>query len=93
MKNPIPDQNNKTDADVYKTADLYQSAYLLTKGISLIGSERADGYTLFMFRNEERIKLLVQEYFSDVSVPVLSYKGRLRELKALLFDGPRRGRR
>jgi uncharacterized protein (UPF0264 family) len=85
MKNPASNRDDKSG--VYRTPDLYQSAFLLTKGLTLIGTERAEGRTLFLFRDEGRVRELVEQYFGNGLIPALSFKSSLRELKSLLHGG------
>jgi|GEM_PF-1321667 len=87
MKTSCTNSDDKGDIGVFRTPDLYQSAFLLTKGIPLIGTERAEGRTFFLFRDEGKVKEFVEQYFSNETVPVLSFKGSLRELKVLVHGG------
>jgi hypothetical protein len=85
MKNHAPNYDNKSG--VYRTPDLYLSAFLLTKGITLMGIEQAEGRTFFLFRDEGKVKQLVEQYFGNALIPALSFKSSLRELKSLLHGG------
>jgi hypothetical protein len=85
MKNHSSNQDNKPS--LYKTPDLYLSAYLLTKGITLTGTERAEGRTLFLFQDTGEVKELLQQYYGNALIPALSFKSSLRELKSLLHGG------
>jgi len=85
MKNQPSSYNN--NGSIYRTPDLYLSAFLLTKGITLKGTEQAEGRTFFFFQDKGEVEELVQQYYGNASVPALSYKGSLRELKVLLHGG------
>jgi hypothetical protein len=87
MKTPVPDHDAKADASVYKTPDLYQAAYFLTKSVPFIGTERVEGRTFFLFRDEGKVKELIEQYFGNGPIPALSFKSSLRELKSLLHGG------
>jgi len=90
MKNPASNRDDKSG--VYRTPDLYQSAFLLTKGLTLIGTERAEGRTFFLFRNTGGIGELIEQYFGNALIPALSFKSSLRELKSLIHGGFAGGR-
>jgi hypothetical protein len=90
MKNESLNRDSKPG--IYRTPDLYQSAFLLTKGITLIGTERAEGRAFFLFRDEGRVRELVEQYFGNALIPALSFKSSLRELKSLLHGGFAGGR-
>lgn len=86
MKTSCKEPDDKAEIGVFRTPDLYQAAFLLTKKVPLIGTERGKGRTFFLFRNDGGIKELVQQYFSNAEIPAISYKAALRELKALIHE-------
>lgn len=86
MKTSCTEPDDKEQVGVFRTLDFCQSAFLLTKGSLLIGTERAKGRTFFLFRDDGAIKELVQQYFSNAEIPAISYKAALRELKALIQE-------
>ena len=76
----------RTGVPFYRTADLYLSAFLKAKGIILKGTEKETGKIFFIFQNEGNIKGLINNYFNDSDVGVLSYKAALRDLRSIIFD-------
>jgi len=76
----------RTGVAFYRTPDLYLSAFLKSKGIILQGTEKETGKVFFIFQNEGNIKDLINNYFNDSDVGVLSYKAALRDLRSIIFD-------
>jgi len=76
----------RTGVALYRTADLYLSAFLKSNGIILKGTEKETGKVFFIFQNEGNIKDLINDYFNDSDVGVLSYKAALRDLRSIIFD-------
>jgi len=92
MEKPLLDHGAKVEAGVYKTPDLYQAAFLLTRGITLTGTEKAEGRTFFFFRDKGEIAEIIEQYYRNASVPALSFKAALREMKSLVHGGFAGGR-
>lgn len=72
----------------YETSDLYLSAFLKTNGVILQSINRKNGKVYFVFQNKGDIEELVNKYFNDAYVSVLSYKAALRDLRSIIFDYP-----
>lgn len=70
----------------YKTSDLYLSAFLKSKGVILHNIERRDNKVFFVFQDEGDIPDLVNKYFNNSSVEVLSFKAALTDLRSIIFD-------
>lgn len=70
----------------FKTPDLYLSAFLKTKGIVLQGINEKNGKVFFIFQNDGNIQDLINQYFNDSDVGVLSYKAALSELRSIIFN-------
>ncbi len=70
----------------YKTSDLYLSAFLKSKGVTLHNIERKDNKVIFAFQNNGDIQDLVNKYFNDSSVGVLSFKAALADLRTIIFN-------
>lgn len=68
----------------FRTPDLYLAAFLKIRGVILDGSERERGRTIFIFQQKDVIEGLIRDYYNDAAVPVLAYKGALRDLKAII---------
>jgi len=70
----------------YKTSDLYLNAFLKSKGVTLHNIERRDNKVFFVFQDEGDIQVLVNKYFNDSSVGVLSFKAALADLRTIIFN-------
>lgn len=70
----------------YKTPDLYLSAYLRSKGTILQNVTKENDKVIFIFQNKGNIKGLINGYFNDSSIGVLTYKAALRDLRSLIFN-------
>jgi len=70
----------------YRTPDLYLSAYLKSNGIILQSIDKENSKVIFIFKNDGNIQDLVNKYFNDSDVRVLSYKAALRDLRSIIFD-------
>ena len=74
----------------YRTGDLYQAAYLRTKGAKLLDVEAGDyGRLVFVFEDGGSIDLWVKEFCNDGMVPVLNFISNIRMLKGVVQNnGP-----
>lgn len=70
---------------LYKTADLYLSAFLRAKGTILQDTVRKNGKVFFAFQDDGNIQSLVNQYFNDALVPVLQFKASLGTLRSIIF--------
>ena len=68
----------------YETSDLYLSAFLRARGISLTGVRRAGNRIFFVFEGSGDFDRLVQEFFADGAIGILSVKSALRDLHAII---------
>jgi len=77
---------NKDQPTLYKTSDLYLSAFLKAKGIFLQKATWENGRVVFIFQDPGDIQKLIAEYFNDSRVGVLTYKATLRDLRTIIFE-------
>lgn len=70
----------------YKTPDLYLSAFLKSNGIILQGIDKENSKVIFIFKNDGSVKNLLDKYFNDSKVGVLTYKAALRDLRSIIFN-------
>ena len=70
----------------YKTSDLYLSAFLKSKGVILQSIDKKNGKVIFIFQDKGNILDLINKYFNDSDVNVLSFKAALRDLRSIIFD-------
>ena len=81
-----PTKKNPSVINPYRTADLYLSAFLRAKGTILQETVKKSGKVFFIFKDDGSIQDLINQYFNDSSVGVLSYKAALRDLRSIIFD-------
>lgn len=84
-KDPTTKNIPATNAS-YRTFDLYLGAYLKSNGIILQGIEKEAGKVTFIFQDEGDIQDLINKYFNDSNVKVLSFKAALRDLRSIIFN-------
>jgi len=81
------DDKNGPAPNIFRTSDLYLSAYLRARGISLVGSEGPRDRVVFLFEDKGEIQKFVADYFNNGPVGVLDFKNYVRELKTLVHRG------
>jgi hypothetical protein len=89
MEIPPPDPSNKNGpaSNIFRTSDLYLSAYLRVRGISLIGTEGPRNRVVFLFEDKEEIQKFIADYYNNGLVGALDFKNYVRELKTLVHRG------
>ena len=85
MKSPYQTSGEKIKSS-YKTSDLYLSAFLKSKGVVLKNINKKNGKVIFIFQSKKDIRELINKYFNDSNVGVLSYKAALKDLRSIIFD-------
>lgn len=70
----------------YETPDLYLSAFLKSKGIILKRINKKNNKVIFIFQDKGNIRNLINEYFNNSNVSVLTYKAALRDLRSIIFN-------
>ena len=71
----------------FRTKDLYLSAFLCAKGLTLEQVERENNICWFVFGNDQRIKKLIKEYWSGTSLcNAKDYADAIRTLKDRIFN-------
>jgi hypothetical protein len=71
---------------IYKTSDLYLSAYLKAKGMRLKDKVRDGNRFVFVFDDRGDRKELIQDFFNDGMVSITSFKNALQDLKTMVFN-------
>lgn len=84
-KNPCQSPK-KTSVVSYETSDLYLSAFLKSKRVILEGVNEKNGKVNFIFQDKGNILDLINKYFNDSDVNVLSFKAALGDLRSIIFD-------
>lgn len=72
--------------EIYKTSDLYLSAFLKAKGLKLLSMKKEHGKSLFVFQERQDREQLIQDFLNDGIISVSAYKSALQDLKTLLFN-------
>lgn len=78
--------STETEQDLYKTSDLYLSAYLIVKGHSF-AFEKNGKKIIFQFSQSQDVNVNVNEYLMGKGTcEALSYANAIKNLKNLLFN-------
>ena len=72
--------------NIYRTSDLYLSAYLKAKGLRLLDKQRNGHKFVFMFDDRDDRKELIQEFFNDGTVSITAFKNAIQDLKTMAFN-------
>ncbi len=75
----------------YDSTDIYVTAFLVSQGAELNGTERSpDGRVHFLLRRVEGMDELLQAYWSNKPVPVVPSQlyGSLKFLKSVIHSRP-----
>lgn len=72
--------------NIYETNNITLSAYLLSYGYKLQGSNIENGKTMFMFENTATISDAIESFFIDALVPVITFANNLRYLKSIIHQ-------
>ena len=75
--------NGKT---IYRTSDLYLSAFLKAKGMRLVDKHRLDQRVEFMFEDCADRPQLIRDFFSDGLVSITAFKNAIQDLKTMVFN-------
>lgn len=71
---------------VYKTSDLYLSAFLKAKGMWLKEKIRDGDKYIFIFNDKDDRKDLIQDFFNDGLVNITAFKNAIQDLKTMVFN-------
>ena len=72
------------EMDGFETKDLYLSAYLKAKGLSLVDTRRDGSRVFFVFENKEKAGDLLREFFNGGKVSVSLFVKAISDLKTLI---------
>ena len=74
--------------DLYKTSDLYFSAFLRTAGCTQVKHEKDErGRTYFFFEDAQSIPRLKDDYYNNrAKVIALEFTNNIRSQKSILFS-------
>jgi len=68
----------------FETKDLYLSAYLKAKGLSLADTRRDGSRVFFIFEDKEKAENLLKEFFNGGRVSVSLFVKAISDLKTLI---------
>jgi hypothetical protein len=71
---------------VYRTSDLYLSAFLKANGMRLLDKQRVDQKFQFLFEDRPDREKLVKDFFNDGMVSITAFKNAIQDLKTLVFN-------
>lgn len=72
--------------NVYRTSDLYLSAFLKAKGMRLLDKQKVDQKFQFVFEDRRDRERLVKDFFNDGMVSITAFKNAIQDLKTLVFN-------
>jgi Domain of unknown function (DUF5659) len=67
----------------FRTADLTLASFLKCRGFDIAALTRQDGKTSFVFEDSTQLRSAMLEYANNGSVPVRTFCGTMRDLKAI----------
>ena len=70
----------------YKTQNLYEASYLLAKGFSLAGKERAGNKITLLFKDSEETRAEALRFSNGAKVGAKGYSDSYRTLKDYIFE-------
>jgi hypothetical protein len=70
----------------YETNNINLSAYLLSYGFKLQGTDRGNGKMHFLFENVSNLSEATENFFLDGLVPVNTFANNLRYLKSIIYQ-------
>jgi hypothetical protein len=73
------------EMDRFETKDLYLSAYLKAKGLSLLDTRRDGSRVFFVFGDKEEAANLLKEFFNGGKVSVSLFVKAISDLKTLIY--------
>ena len=71
---------------MYKTSDLYLTAYLKAKGNKITKIDREVNKCFFNFEDNELLKSNKMRFFNDGLISVTQYKNALQDLRVLIHN-------
>jgi len=73
--------------DVYKCKNLFECAFLMTKGFDLIGKEKTENKVMLLFKDTEEIQAGVLEFYNgEGKVSAKKFSDMYRSLKDYIFE-------
>lgn len=70
----------------YETHNINLSAYLISYGFKLKGTDRGNGKMYFLFENNPAIAEATEKFFMDGLVPANTFANNLRYLKSIIYQ-------
>ncbi len=70
----------------YKTQNLYEASYLLSKGHSIAGKETTGSKVTLLFEDSDKVHKDALDYYNGGSVKAKVYSDAYRTLKDMVFQ-------
>lgn len=71
----------------YKTRDIYLASYLVMSGIALSSLEKDGKRFSFIFKGDEKIKLLTDDFYNrKVRVEPMEYSIAMKQVKSQMYN-------
>jgi len=73
--------------ETYANKDFYLSAFLVASGYRLCNQEKSGGITTFYFQLDEKLPVLIQEYYSmQAAIEPITYGNAIKNLKSVIHS-------
>ena len=79
---PEPPQNNQ---DSYAVQNIYEAAYLLSRGIKLVGKEKYGNKIVVLFEKKDT-HTEAMKFYNGAKVEAKAYSDAYRSLKDYIFE-------
>ena len=80
-------KKDETASTLFRSSDLFLSAYLMARGTRLLGHVWRGSRAVFLFEGPSDPQPLVREFWNGGLVNVSDFVQALRVLKSLLYGG------
>ena len=77
-------KSSKPSASAFRTADLTLASFLRCRGFEIEALTRDDGKATFVFEDSTQLRDAMLEYANNGNVPVRTFCGTMRDLKAII---------
>jgi len=74
------------DIEYYKTQSLYEGSYLMARGFSLAGKEKAGNKITILFEHKPEICHEAMRFYNGAKIEAKKYSDAYRTLKDYVFE-------
>jgi hypothetical protein len=76
-------KSSKPSESIFRTQDLMLASFLRCRDFEIAALTRQDGKTTFVFEDSAQLRSAMLEYANNGTVPVRTFCGTMRDLKAI----------